>query len=149
MKIPDYGRRYGLPVALIITLVAMIGLIYAFRTEVEIGPDGTRFLQHYRWGTLAILEIDVEGDGGIDAKYLPSSDPIAIHPRFAAGWESSRCDRVLDIYWQHNKSGRLTVKYDSDRDGNYELRFEGEEATSFLKTLERPENCSILLPLAW
>lgn len=42
----------------------------------------------------------------------------------------------MDIYWRHDKLGRLTVEYDTDRDGYYELRLQDEEGDFIFEDLE-------------
>jgi hypothetical protein len=140
------GRRVRVPLFVTLLLIVLGGsAMYLFRQrEFDNAALGYTTVE-YRWGRPRVLQVDSDRDGVADARYLlqPDERIPSPHSRFSEGWESSRCDGIMDLHLRFAGSGDLTfVEFDSNRDGKYDLVEHRADAVSFIRTLQRPMGCS-------
>lgn len=123
----------ALTVGLVLLLVAYLFRFRSWHNE-ELGE----FDVLYSWGRPRYIQLDVNDDDRIDARYRISGpgDYSSSHWKWDLGWESSRCDGIMDMHLRQESTNVLIVAVDTDRNGDMDFVARGTEAESYLR--DRP-----------
>lgn len=123
------------PVAVVLTVGLVLLLVaYLFRSRSWHNEELGEFVVLYRWGRPRYIQLDVNDDGRIDARYRisGSGDYSSSHWKWDVGWESSRCDGIRDVHLRE-RADVLIVAVDTDRNGDTDFVAQGAEAESYLR----------------
>lgn len=125
-------------VAVVLVGLVMLLVAYLFRSRSWHNEELGEFEVLYRWGRPRYIQLDVNYDGRIDARYRISGpgDYSSSHWKWDVGWESSRCDEMMDVHLRKEHTDVLVVAVDTDRNGDMDFVTRGPEAETYLR--DRP-----------